>query len=155
MSIYIRRRKTHMAPCIHPERATRQSHSCRSCVRSSSNGSTTTAYSWPTAAASVATAWSSSMARKTNVVAGSAIHDVGPLVPASMPQSITESSIPLGGGLDYWCGGVPNQGGTMTVSMNPAAMKGVTSGLFSAQPAMQILRTTQEELIAAKRWNGF
>jgi hypothetical protein len=43
----------------------------------------------------------------------------------------------------------------MSVSMNPAAMKGVTSGLFSALPAMQILRTTQEELIAAKRWNGF
>jgi hypothetical protein len=50
-------------------------------------------------------------------------------------------------------GGVPNHGGAMSGTINPAAMKGVTSGSFPAQFAnvTQIRRLTQEDLIAAKR----
>jgi hypothetical protein len=50
-------------------------------------------------------------------------------------------------------GGVQNQG-TMSVSMNPVAMNGVNSGSILTQTAgaVQIRRSTQEYIVAAKRY---
>ena len=84
-------------------------------------------------------------------------HNVGPLVPPSMAQSITESSIPSMGAQIIGSnpnGGESDQGGAMPVSVNPPAMNGVTSGSFPTQfaGAMQIWCPTQEEIIPAKRW---
>ena len=74
----------------------------------------------------------------------------GSLVPPSTAQSVGASSIPQMGtqipGSNSGSG-VPNQGGSMSVPMNPAAMNGVSSG---SQPAIR--RPTNEELLAAKRW---
>jgi hypothetical protein len=47
--------------------------------------------------------------------------------------------------------GVQNQGGTVAVSMSPAAMNGVTSGSILTQPASSV-QIRREDLIAAKRW---
>ena len=84
-------------------------------------------------------------------------HSVGPLVPSSMARSITESSIPSMGAQIIGSnpnGRVSNQGGAMSVSVNPPAMKGVTFGSFPTQfaGAMQIWCPNQEEIIPAKRW---
>jgi hypothetical protein len=88
---------------------------------------------------------------------GQLFGNAGPLVPPSTGQSIGASSIPSMGAQiagSNLSGGAQNQGGGMSaVSMNPAAMNGVTSGSILTQSAgtMQIRRPTQEEVIAAKR----
>jgi hypothetical protein len=49
-------------------------------------------------------------------------------------------------------GGVQNQGGGISVSMDPAATNDVTSGSIRTQPAGDIRRPTQEDVIAAKQY---
>ena len=91
---------------------------------------------------------------KPNALQSAQLFNSGPLVPPSTPQTMNTSSIqsmgtPIPGSNPS--SGVQNQGGTVAVSMSPAAMNGVTSGSILAQPAsgMQIRR---EDLFAAKRW---
>ena len=77
-------------------------------------------------------------------------NNVGSLVPPSTAQSISASSIPPIGTQvtgSNPSGGVQNQGGSMSVSMNAAAMNGVSSGNQST-----IRRPNPEELLNAKRW---
>ena len=89
-------------------------------------------------------------AKPNTLPPGQLFNSVGPLVPPSTAQPISASSIPsmsaqMAGSNPS--GGVQNQGGNVSVSMNGAAMNG-TSG--SNQP-MQIRRLTQEDFLAAKR----
>ena len=81
---------------------------------------------------------------------GQLFNNVGSLVPPSTAQSIGASSIPpIGTPItgSNSSGGVQNQGGSMSVSMNPTSMNGVSSGSQST-----IRRPSNEELINAKRW---
>ena len=81
----------------------------------------------------------------------------GPLFPPSMTQMINGSSVQSMGAQipgPNSSSGVQNLGGTVPISMNPAAMNGVTPGSILVQPAstMQVRRLNQEDLVAAKRW---
>ena len=78
-----------------------------------------------------------------------------PLVPPSTAQTLNASTMQSMGAQipsSNPNSGVQNQGGTVPVSMNPAAMNGVPSGSILTQPAMQVRRLNQEDLVAAKRW---
>jgi hypothetical protein len=81
----------------------------------------------------------------------------GPLVPPSTAQTMNASSMQSMGAQipgSNSSSGVQNQGGTVPVSMNPAAMNSVTSSSILTQPAstMQVRRLNQEDLVVAKRW---
>ena len=74
----------------------------------------------------------------------------GALVSPSMARSISASGIPSMSAQTAGynsSGGVQNQGGNVSVSMNGAAMNGTSGSIQS----MQIRRLTQEDVIAAKR----
>ena len=77
---------------------------------------------------------------------GQSFNNVGP----STAQSMGASSVPPMGAqitVSNSSGGVQNQGGSMSVSMNAAAMNNFTPGSIQS-----LRRPTQEELINAKRY---
>ena len=81
---------------------------------------------------------------------GQLFNNVGPLVPPSTAQSMSASGVPPMGAqitISNSSGGVQNQGGSMSVSMNAAAMNNFTPGSIQS-----LRRPTQEELINAKRY---
>jgi hypothetical protein len=80
---------------------------------------------------------------------------VGAPIRPSTAQSANGSSISsMGAQMNASSSGAQNQGGPMTVPMNPAGVNSVPSGSVVPQSAgpMQIQNPTTEELIAAKRW---
>jgi hypothetical protein len=91
---------------------------------------------------------------KPNALQSAQLFNSGPLVPPSTAQTMNASSMqsmgtPIPGSNSS--SGVQNQGGTVAVSMSPAAMNGVTSGSILTQPASSV-QVRREDLIAAKRW---
>ena len=94
---------------------------------------------------------------KPNTLPSAQLFNGGPHVPPSTTQTMDASGMQSMAAQipgSNPSGGVQNQGGTVPVSMNPAAVNGVTSGSIISQPvaSMQVRRLNQEDLIAAKRW---
>jgi hypothetical protein len=94
---------------------------------------------------------------KPNTLQSAQLFNSGPHVPPSTAQTMNASSMQSMGAQipgSNSSSGVQNQGGTVPLSMNPAAVNGVTSGSILTQPAsaMQVRRLNQEDLINAKRW---
>jgi hypothetical protein len=80
---------------------------------------------------------------------------VGPPIRPSTAQPGNGSSISsMGAQMNTSSGGPQNQGGAMTVPMNPAGANNVASGSVLPQSAgpVQIRKLTTEEVIAAKRY---
>jgi hypothetical protein len=94
---------------------------------------------------------------KPNTLQSAQLFNNVPHVPPSTPQTMNASSMQSMGAQipgSNSSSGVQNQGGIVPVSMNPAAVNGVTSGsiVTQAASAMQVRRLNQEDLVAAKRW---
>jgi hypothetical protein len=94
---------------------------------------------------------------KPNMLQSAQLFNSGPHVPPSTAQTMNASSMqPMGAQIpgSNSSSGVQNHGGTVPISMNPAAVNGVTSGSILNQPAsaMQVRRLNQEDLVNAKRW---
>ena len=94
---------------------------------------------------------------KPNTLQSAQLFNSGHHVPPSTPQTMNASNMQSMGAQipgSNSSGGVQNQGGIVPVSMNPAAVNGVTSGSIVTQPAstMQVRRLNPEDLVAAKRW---
>jgi hypothetical protein len=80
---------------------------------------------------------------------------VGPPIRPSTAQSANGSGISsMGAQMNTSSGGPQNQGGAMTVPMNPAGVNSVASGSVLPQSAgpVQIRKLTTEEIMAAKRY---
>jgi hypothetical protein len=69
-------------------------------------------------------------------------------------QPTNASNISMGPQMATSSGGVQNQGGVMSVPMNPVGVNNIASGSTLPQSAgsMQIRKPTPEEVMAAKRW---
>ncbi len=94
---------------------------------------------------------------KPNTLQSAQLFNGGHLVAPSTAQTINASSMQSMGAQipgSNPSNVVQNQGGTIPVSMNPAAMNAVTPGSILTQlaPTTQIRRLNQEDLVAAKRW---
>jgi hypothetical protein len=94
---------------------------------------------------------------KPNTLQSAQLFNSGSHVPPSTPQTLNASGMQSMGAQipgSNSSSGVQNQGGIVPVSMNPAAVNGVTSGSIVTQPAstMQVRRLNQEDVVAAKRW---
>lgn len=94
---------------------------------------------------------------KPNTLQSAPLFNNGPLVPPSTTQTMNASNIQSMSAQipgSNSSNGVQNQGGTVNVSMNSAAMNGVTPGSILTQPAstVPVRRLNKEDLAAAKRW---
>jgi len=69
-------------------------------------------------------------------------------------QSTNASNMSMGAQMATSSGGAQNQGGVMSVPMNPAGVNGIASGSVLPQPAgsMQMRTPTQDDVMNAKRW---
>ena len=91
---------------------------------------------------------------KPNTLQSAQLFNSGPLVPPSTAQTMNASSMQSMGPQipgSNSSSGVQNQGGTVPVSMSPAAMNGVTSGSTLTQSA-STMQVRREDLAPAKRW---
>ena len=79
---------------------------------------------------------------------------VGPPMRPPTAQSTNASNISMGAQMATSSGVAQNQAGVMSVPMNPAGVNSIGSGsvLPPSAGSMQIRKTTQEDLMAAKRW---
>ena len=94
---------------------------------------------------------------KPNTLQSAQLFNNGPHVPPSTLQTMNALSMQSMGAQipgSNSSSGVQSQGGIMPVSMNRAAVNGVTSGSIVTQAAstMQVRRLNQEDMVAAKRW---
>jgi len=69
-------------------------------------------------------------------------------------QSTNASNMSMGAQMATSSSGAQNQGGVMSVPMNPAGVNGIASGSVLPQPAgsMQMRTPTQDDVMNAKRW---
>ena len=91
-----------------------------------------------------------------NAPLNSQLFNSGPLVPPSTAQTMNASSMESMGPQipgSNSSSGVQKQGGTVPVSMSPAAMNSFTSGSTLTQPA-STKQVRREDLAPAKRWVG-